>query len=360
MTLPSDPFFLGIAGLLGLHLGVTLLNTAYLRWGRSNMPPPDALPRLSVLIPARNEAHNLRRLLPELSAQRYTDVQFIVYNDGSEDGTQAVMEEHRGDPRFTLLQGDGPPPGWIGKVHALYQATRHADGQLYLFLDADAGLPDPRALERLVGRFLQHPEDSVLTGLTQLTGGGMTLVSMVPHAILSLLPWPLVRPIRHQALGALNGQCWMIRAEHYRQHEPHDHLRNAVLEDVEIGRYLKGQGLTPVLVDVQREVEIHMYRNLPEAWIGFQKNAYLILGGRPLSFLALWLFYGLTFVVGPLVYPILLGPAWLLKLFTDRLCHLPWHVSLLGPVSYALAWLVQADSARVHWTNKVTWKGRRV
>src|SRR5690606_31674351 len=134
--------------------------------------------------------------------------------------------------RLRVLHGDGPPPGWVGKVHALYQATRHARGDVYLFLDADARLSDPGALARLAARFTALPPDSVMTGLTRLVGGARLLVSLVPSAVLGQLPWALVRPVRAASLGALNGQCWMIDAAAYHRHEPHRHLPAEVLEDV--------------------------------------------------------------------------------------------------------------------------------
>ena len=112
----------------------------------------------------------------------------------------------------------------------------------------------------------------------------MLLVSLVAHTILGGLPWPLVRRFSAPSLGALNGQCWMIRAADYHRFEPHAHLPDEVLEDVKIGRYLKRKRMTPVLLDVQQEITVFMYRSFGEAWLGFRKNAYLIMGGTPFSF----------------------------------------------------------------------------
>lgn len=344
-----------------IHLGlwgILLGNVWYLRRHRQRAPL-DTYPSLSVIIPARNEARNLQRLLPALLAQTHPHVEFIVYDDGSEDDTWEILQSVD-DPRLTALQGDGPPPGWVGKVHALYQATRHASGARYLFLDADADLPDPGALQRLAERFAALPPDTVLTGLTRLRGYGQLLVSLVPNAILVGLPWPLVRRLEMTQLSALNGQCWMIDAHHYHAHEPHETLPNEVLEDVMIGRYLKSKGLIPVLVDVQHEVTIHMYENTVAAWRGFRKNAYLILGGAPLPFVGLFLYFMAIFVLAPFVSPWLLLSVYGLKLTTDRISHFAWWLSALAPLSYLLGNLLQLDSAISHWRGQVDWKGRRV
>lgn len=319
----------------------------------------DTLPTLSVLIPARNEAANLKRLLPSLLAQDHPAFEVIVYDDGSEDATWEVLQSVD-DPRLTAVQGSGPPPGWVGKVHALYQATRRAAGSRYLFLDADAALNDASALRRLAERFAALPPASVLTGFTRLRGRASLLVSMVPNAILIGLPWLLVRRSRSTQLSALNGQCWMMDADDYHEHEPHEALPDEVLEDVMIGRYLKRQGLLPVLVDVQQEVSIYMYDSFAAAWHGFRKNAYLILGGSPLSFAGLFLYFMLVFVLAPLATPWLLLSVYGLKTASDRTSGFPWWVSALAPLSYLLSSALQLDSALSHWSGRVDWKGRRV
>jgi hypothetical protein len=248
----------------------------------------------------------------------------------------------------------------VGKVHALYQLTRHATGDRYLFLDADADVPDPEALQRVVERFEALPDDAVASGLPRYDGAALLLVSLVPSAILTGLPWPLVRRLRTSSLGALNGQCWLIDARTYHVHEPHAHVRHEVLEDVEIGRYLKREGMTPVLLDVRHEVTVYMYDSFAAAWRGFRKNAYLILGGSPVAFVLLYVFFALTWVLAPLLSPYFLLSVVGLKGVTDRLGRLPLPLTLLAPVSYLLGSALQADSAVHHWTNRVSWKGRRI
>jgi glycosyltransferase involved in cell wall biosynthesis len=349
-----------------VHAGIwlTLLsNLVYLARRRTRRRLADGdLPRLSVLVPARNEEANLRRLLPTLLAQDYPDAEFVVMDDGSEDGTWSVLEAYaaRSKGRLRPLRGDGPAPGWVGKVHALYRATREATGDVFLFLDADAELADAGALRRLVERLAARPDDTVMTGLPRFGGRGHWLVSLVPSAILTGLPWTLVRALRVPSLGALNGQCWMMRADDYRRLEPHAHVRDEVLEDVMIGRYLKREGMTPELVDVQDDVIIHMYPSFGEAWLGFRKNAYLILGGSKVSFVPLWIFFALTWVVAPVLAPRLLLSVMGLKTVTDRLCSFDTRYSLGAPLAYVLGSLLQADSAYHHWTGRVSWKGRLV
>ncbi len=335
---------------------VLLANLAYLR--RRSAPPPASYPTLSVCIPARNEADNLRRLLPSLQQQTYPDLEIFVWDDESEDDTWTVLQE-QADEHLTPLKGPSPPENWIGKVHALYQCTRSASGDLYLFLDADAELKGKGALRRLVARHLDT-NTTLSSGFPHLRGSAILLVSLVPHALLRSLPWPLVARTKSSSLSALNGQCWLVNADVYHRYEPHEQLKDAVLEDVAIGRYLKSVGHPPTLIDVQDLVSVYMYDSFGAAWRGFRKNAYLILGGTPVRFLLLHTGFVLTWLVAPFLSIWFLASLYGLKFVTDRASGASLTITLLAPVSYLLGLALQLDSALHHWTNRVSWKGRSV
>ena len=346
-----------VAALLHLGLwGTLLLNLAYLR--RAPAPDRSSPPSLSVCIPARNEADNLRRLLPTLLRQDYPSVEIIVCDDGSEDETWAVLQSFDA-PALQAVAGEGPPEGWIGKVHALYQCTRRASGERYLFLDADAELTGPDALRQLVGKH-ETAGSGVTTGLPRLRGAAALLVSLVPYSLLTGLPWPLVPRTSLPALSALNGQCWLIDAPLYHRYEPHEHLRNAVLEDVAIGRYLKRVGHPPILRDVQAHVSVYMYDGFGAAWAGFRKNAYLLLGGAPGPFVGMYGYFLFTWVVAPILSPWFLVSLYGLKWTTDRANGVSASTTVWAPVSFILGLVLQLDSAVHHWTDRVTWKGRSV
>lgn len=362
--------------LLVVHAGVLALaigNVLWMRSRRRQRRPLTGPVRVSVLVPARNEESNLRRLLPSLLAQDYADLEVVVVDDASEDGTWGVLQEHA-DPRLTPVRGSGPPAGWVGKVHALYQAQKRASGDLYLFLDADAKLADSRAITRLVERFAAlTPEASAAQGLSAsgivVTGlphyldrfPGALLTSLVPFAVLAALPVPLVPRTASPSLGALNGQVWMMGAATYRRTRPHERLKNEVLEDVMIGRQAKRDGLRLHFEDLQPEVQVQMYGSLREAWRGFRKNAFLLAGGGSwVGFLAFFAIYTLVWVVAPFLALPLLATSYLIKAVIDRAMGLPLAVSLFGPLPLILGAVLQLDSARAHALGRVDWKGRNV
>ena len=282
-----------------------------------------------------------------------------MYDDGSGDGTPAVLRE-LAEPRLKALRGEGPPEGWVGKVYALYQATRQATGEVYLFLDADAELLEPGALGRLVEHHQAMPAPGVLTVLPQYRGGGLLLVSVLPYAMLSGLPWPLVRRLPSRTLGALNGQCWLISGALYHRHEPHRAVAREVLEDVMMGRYLKSAGVIPTLVEARDTLAVHMYGSLGEAWAGFRKNAYLLLGGALIPFIPLFALFLVVYTLAPLFGWGPLVMVYLGKLLSDRKSGMPLWVSLLAPLSFVIASIVQVDSALAHLRGNVSWKGRSV
>jgi glycosyltransferase involved in cell wall biosynthesis len=319
-----------------------------------------ATPRVSVVVPARNEERHLPHLLDSVLAQQYADFEMIVYDDGSTDRTPGILAECR-DPRLVRLRGEGPPPGWLGKPHALHAATAHATGDVLLFLDADCALAHPDALRELVERHAALPAPAVLTGLTNLRpSGAWLLVSMAAHAILTGLPWFMPRRLHARSLGAVNGQAWMIGAGVYRRLDPHAAVRGDVLEDVKAGRHLRAHGVRAYLAPLAGLVHVRMYEDYAEAWRGFRKNAYLMLGGTPVSFAAMMLVYVGTYLVAPLMQPWLLVPLVVTKAITDRACGLPFWFGLTAPVSHVLAVALGVDSAHAHATGRVRWKERKV
>lgn len=338
---------------------MTVVNVVFLSRPPRKADLPAEPPLVSVIIPARNEAENLQRLIPTVLSQRYPNFEVIVYDDGSEDETWSTATSF-GDRRLTVLRGAGPPPGWVGKVHALYKATRIARGQLFLFLDADAAFRHPDAVSNLVRRFLDLPSPSLLSGLPRLRGGGQLLVSFITFALLALYPTPIAPRIRHRLLGILNGQFWLIDRGLYLRYEPHQAHSNEVLEDVIIGRFFKGQGITTRMQNLRHELDVWMYRDLGDAWQGFRKNAYLVWGGTVVTFLLSMSLLGAVFLAGPILVPWTLGAIYFIKITTDRFAGVPFWVSLLAPVSFVLAAILQFDSALGHWSGRVKWKGREV
>jgi chlorobactene glucosyltransferase len=100
--------------------------------------PPEDAPLISVCVPARNEARNIRRCVDALLAQDYPNFEVIVLDDRSTDDTGKILDElSHADNRLTIINGGELPLGWAGKPHALMQASAVARGEWLCFVDAD-------------------------------------------------------------------------------------------------------------------------------------------------------------------------------------------------------------------------------
>lgn len=339
--------------------------------------PPSSIPRISVLIPARDEAESITACLTSLLAQRYPNCEIIVLDDGSTDGTSTIVDALAArDSRLTALHRTGePPPGWNGKSYACQQLAHHATGDWLLFTDADT----------------VHEPDSVALGVRQALALGVSLVSALPRQ--SVQTWserilvsfiidfiPLVtldfaalwrgRPARIAA----NGQYMLIHAATYRAIGGHASVRGALVDDFALAGRLRDCGYTVALVDGASLLTCRMYHNFRQVWSGFAKNLLAALTMAPSGWRALWqapLFawlYACVFVL-PFVH-LLIGPERSLALV-----EIGWLLLLRGGVIWRLkrppvelvttplaAWAVMAlgmTSLYRRWRRAgVTWKGR--
>jgi glycosyltransferase involved in cell wall biosynthesis len=345
--------------LIGLH-GVMVLNIALNRASftlRRRARSSNALPSVSVLVPARDEEHNLPRLLASFKQQDHPKAEMIVYDDQSSDGTWHILE-NVDDERIRGIRGQELPDGWVGKTNGCYQLSLQASGQVFLFIDADTEFQHPSALRHMCERFAARPPSTILTGMTLLEGGGRSIVSMVGAIIVSCIPWWMGRYVPASAMSGVNGQCWMITKADYRQYEPHQYARGEVLEDIRIGRYLHQQGLIPLLDDVTNDLTVHMYGSFPEAWAGFRKNTADILGRSTATSLLGLTFYVFMFIAAPFIYPPLVVSLLLMKFASDRVTRQPLRVTLLAPVSFLLVVGLGVDSIWTRSRGRIQWKGR--
>lgn len=238
---------------------------------------------VSVLIPARNEEHNIRNLLADLQGQTYKNIEVIVYNDLSTDATQRVVEEFVSiDNRFRLINGQQLPDGWLGKNYACHQLAKFTKGQYLLFLDADVRV-HPRFVE-LVLAYMQKKRLDLLSFFPyQVLGsfGETITVPVMQWILLSLLPLRLVHWSRKSSLAAANGQMMMFNAETYRKYSFHEMFRSNPVEDILIARRVKRLRLRmATLLGLPSDIRCRMYHSRSEALNGFSKNVCEFFGGK--------------------------------------------------------------------------------
>ena len=332
---------------------------------------------VSVLVPARNEARNIRRCLESLLAQDYPLLEVIVLDDGSTDGTgEIVAEMARQDPRLRLVRGQPLPPGWMGKNFACHQLARLARGEWLLFTDADTD-HRPDTVSWAVEAAQQNRADlvSLIPRTATHSLGEELLLPIIPFGLLGCFPLALGQRLRVPFLTMALGPFMLFRREAYRRIGGHRAVRGEIAEDVVLARRVRAHGGRVVLVDGSEQVDVHFYHGFREAWHGLAKSAFAALEYRLLPSLLMVAFYGFLFL-----WPVFLlfeglwqgrfgEPTVRLALFQVFLnsglwyglavrFRLPRRTAVLYPFTIALVILIMLDSIRQATLSGIGWKGR--
>jgi glycosyltransferase involved in cell wall biosynthesis len=325
-------------------------------------------PLVSVLIPARNEEENLPELLDGLIRQQYSNLEIIVYNDQSTDGTGALLEKYRATcDRMTILSGDPLPEGWTGKNHACHMLARKARGAYLLFMDADVKV-SPVLVKNAVAYAMQHDLSllSMFPRQLMMTAGEKLTVPVMNWILLSLLPLRLIRTSHYPSLSAANGQMMFFRGREYRQHQFHRLVREINVEDIHIMRLMKRMGYTTQTLLGRGEVSCRMYENYKDAIFGFTRSMFAFFGGSGLVMILFTLFssLGVVFVwLGmsaslALLYLIL---AAIMRVIILRLSRQPvWPLLLFSPAIHFSFVRMVIGSFRMKLRGTHTWKERTI
>ena len=229
----------------------------------------------SVIIPARNEAARIGRLLEGLARQTARAFEVIVLDDNSDDGTAALVQARATElPSLQVIAGQPLPPGWAGKCWACWQAAQASRNPWLLFLDADTAIA-PELIDTLVARAEQCDRD-FLTLLPFLELGSVAERVLMPAfvaLIQAVFPFDLVNDPR-SPLAMANGQCILIRRATYFAVDGHAAVRGSVLEDVSLARIVKHGGHRTEVVAAEDLLRVRMYTSLAEVSEGLRKNAW--------------------------------------------------------------------------------------
>lgn len=272
-----------------VHILVAAVVTVLLITGYANMwarrrawprlaapaPPPPAAPLVSLLIPARNEERSIGRCVAGALAQRYPHVEVLVLDDGSTDGTAAVLAQFAHDPRLRVLQGQPLPPGWVGKSYACQQLSMQARGSWLLFLDADTA-PHPDLTAALLTHAHRRQLDLVTVFPFLELGTFWERVILPPFLHLITAIYPVERfehPASRPDEVLANGQCIFVRRAAYEHIGGHGAVRNQVLEDVHLAQAIRAAGFRVGGVEGFAYLRVRMYQNGREVVEGLTKHA---------------------------------------------------------------------------------------
>ena len=242
-------------------------------------------PLISIIIPARNEARNIRRCVEGLQSQIYSNLEIIVVDDGSTDSTPEILKElqaaaQKTPQRLTILNGSVLPSGWVGKSHALQQGYQTSQGEWLCFIDADT-FASPELITSTYQAAINLQAD-MLTILTYQELGGFWEKVILPLVFTALsVGFPAQRVNDPQKADAIaNGQFILIRRQVYQEVGGHAAVRGEIAEDKALAALVKGADFRLVLGDGRELARTRMYTSLPEIWEGWVKNIYLGMQDR--------------------------------------------------------------------------------
>lgn len=204
---------------------------------------PGEWPRVSVLVPAKNERDTLYEAIQSLLRVDYPNLQAIIIDDRSTDGTGEVAAQlAAADPRVRTLRIDELPAGWLGKVHALHRGIDICDGEWLLFTDADIHF-SPSVLKLALAYCLAQKKE-FLALFPDFFNPGMLLGSAQAAfgvLLLSMLDFAKITDPRSQAamgIGAFN----LARRDFIDSGEGLEWLRMEVADDAGLALMMKRRG----------------------------------------------------------------------------------------------------------------------
>ncbi len=359
--------------LLCLHTWLNAL--LFQRLAHFKKPAPHQ-PKVSLLVPARNEEKTLPLLMPSLLAQNYPNLEILVLNDNSEDATQSILEGFS-DPRLKLMMGGPLPEGWRGKPNACEQLAHASSGEILLFTDADT-VWHKDATQLMVNALHHHRADAVSTWPEQILVGRIShlIQPFLAWSILALMPMVMINSRRFPNMNPASGQLFAYKRESYFKFGGFARVKTSILEDMECAKLLKKDGFRYKFLNGLGVVQCKMYNNDQEVLDGFSRNFFAVVNYQILPFIAaalgfFWVFVFpiIWFVLALFGVPIFGEANWQLALLTIVLMLLstarsyaefgnPIALALLVPLS-ALTWIrIAALSWYRFVKGQVTWKGR--
>ena len=330
-------------------------------------------PKVSVIVPARNEEHTIEPAMQSLMAVDYSRLEVIAVNDRSTDQTGRILDEIAAANPKRLKVGHVKelPEGWLGKTHAMWLAAKQSSGEWLLFTDADVH-QSPDVLRRAIAYAERTKADHLVVMPTMLTlnwGERMMIALFQSLFIFAQRPWKVADPKARDFIGV--GAFNLIRRSTYDAIGGYDHLRLAILDDMKLGEMTKKKGFASNCVFGQNMVRIHwapgalgMVRNLVKNFFAAMRyNVAIVFGavlGLILVFLGPWV--GAIFAHGWARTGYVVALLCLLVIYTGmskRSGVSPIYVLLHPVATILIAYSMVFSMVATLWRGGVVWRGTK-
>jgi len=222
----------------------TISDIASPAWDR---PAPSRPPRVSIIVPARDEEEQIESGLRSLVQLDWPSYEVLAIDDRSTDRTPQIMEhvarEHDAQHRLQIIRIGDLPAGWLGKPHAMWIAAQQATGDYLLFTDADIVF-HPESLRRAMAYALETDADHLVVFPTHVDWSFSKKVMLAGFNVLFVFghrPWKTADPTSrdHIGVGAFN----LVKRSAYEQIGTFEALKMEIIEDMRLGKLIKDAGL---------------------------------------------------------------------------------------------------------------------
>src|SRR4051794_8375276 len=366
---------------------------------------PSGNPRVSIIVPARNEEETIEQALRSLLSLDYDNYEVISVNDRSTDRTGEIMERlaaedhfsgnslgsqsphplaknarRVGHPRSTPLSISHPlrvihhtslPAGWLGKTHAMWTAAQQASGEWLLFTDADV-LFQPDSLRRALAYAESQPADHVVLFprmIMKRAGEYMMIAFFQTMFMFGHRPWKVADPSTddHMGVGAFN----LVRRRVYDAVGTYKALRMEVLDDMKLGKVVKKAGFAQRNVFGGDLISIRWGHGAFGIVNNLTKNFFAVLSFQwwrtlisavGLAFLNFGPFLGIGFAHGwaRLPYGVALGSMLMIYIGMSWRSAVPPYYFLLHPVSTAMfIYTLLRSMFLTLWNGGIVWRGTK-
>lgn len=350
-------------------------------------------PRVSIIVPARNEEDTIEQALKTLLSLDYDNYEVIAVNDRSTDRTGEIMERVARRSRLAHLESQNPhpvaqdptrvghplrvihhselPPGWLGKTHAMWTAAKEASGEWLLFTDADV-LFKPDSLRRALAYAEAEPADHLVLFprmIMKRPGEYMMIAFFQTMFMFGHRPWKVADPSTddHMGVGAFN----LVRRRVYDAIGTYQALRMEVLDDMKLGKVVKNAGFRQRNVFGGDLISIRWAHGAFGVVNNLTKNFFAILSFQwwrtvisaiGLVFVNLGPFLGLWLAHGwaRLPFAVALGSMFLIYIGMSWRSSVPPYYFLLHPVSTTLfTYTLLRSMVLTLWNDGITWRGTK-
>jgi glycosyltransferase involved in cell wall biosynthesis len=357
----------------------TLVNISRPKWDR-NPAKPGGDPRVSIIVPARNEEQSIGEALKRLLRLDYSNYEVAAVNDRSTDKTGEILDsigQSRGvrsgrvNPDLRIIHIHDLPSGWMGKTHAMWTAAKLATGDWLLFTDADV-MFRPDCLRRAIAYAEAERADHLVLFprmVMKTIGEKMMLALFQLMFVFGHRPWKVADPKAkdHIGVGAFN----LVRRSAYQAIGTHEALRFEVVDDMKLGKLIKNSGFRQRNVVGDDLLEIHWAKGAFGVVRNLTKNFFAVLSFQAwraigfciaAAYFSILPFVGMFWAHGWARLPYAIAFASIGILYIGMSFHSavrPWYV-LLHPISTAMfIYIVLRSMFFALWNGGIEWRGTK-